>query len=274
MAKRKYAMTEKKVQAYLKEGRGQGSGLDYKPWLYIHDFPSLGRVHRICGLTIGRIHHLMSDGEARYFTQCDWRDDVIDIREQFPLDRDLTYRLAKKAGIKHPVTTDGTPSVFTTDFLLVVGHGSERKLVVRTFKQTSDLTNRRVMEKFEVERRYFKEQGVDWGIVTEEELDHVLIRNVEAVRGFADLTGFRECRPGLYQDALTMILGLVEEESDVSLREACRTIDDVLDACNGTALIAAKHLIAHKRLLADMHDPQLIEKRPLSSFSVKPELEQ
>ena len=272
MAKRNYQMTEKKIQAYLKEGRGQGSGAEYKPWIYIHDFPSLGRVHRILGMTTGRIHHLVSDGEARYFTQCDWLDDVVDIREQFPLDRDLTYRIAKQAGIKHPVTSDGTPYVFTTDFLLVIGHGENRKLVARTFKQTADLENRRVLEKFEVERRYWEMKGVDWGIVTEDQLNPVLINNVEAVRGFLDLTGFSESRSGMYQDAIAMVAELVKTESEMTLGESCRSIDEVLSANYGTALVAAKHLIAHKQVVTDMYDSQVFEQRPVSAFSLMSEV--
>lgn len=61
MSKRRYGLDEAKIQAYIKEGRGQGEGKDYKPWIDIHDFPSQGRVSRCFGWKTGRIHHFMSD---------------------------------------------------------------------------------------------------------------------------------------------------------------------------------------------------------------------
>lgn len=271
MAKRKYAMTEKKVQRYRKEGRGQGSMGTYKPWINIHDFPSLGRVHRISGMTTQRITHLMSDGEGRFFTQCDWLDDVTDIREQFPLNREITYRIAREAGIRHPTTRDGTPYVLTTDFLLIMGDGEDRRVIARTFKQSSDLLNKRVLEKLEIERRYWIEMGVEWGIVTEESLDLVLINNVEAVRAYADLTGLRSSYHGCYKDAGQIIVGLVRDKYETRMRDACHEIDNRLNVVPGTALIAAKHLIAHKHLITDMYDATLFEERLLSLFSINSE---
>lgn len=49
MSKRGYGMDEAKIQAYMKEGRGQGEGKEYKPWTDIHNFPSRSRVWRYFG---------------------------------------------------------------------------------------------------------------------------------------------------------------------------------------------------------------------------------
>jgi hypothetical protein len=272
MAKRKYQIDERKVQKYLKEGRGQGSGAEYKPWIAIHDFPSVGRVHRIFGLTTGRIHHFMSDAEAKYFTQCDWDSEITDIREQFPLDRDRTYRQAKQAAIRHPVTIDGTPYILTTDFLLVSGAGVERRLIARTLKHESELNNPRVLEKFEIERRYWSEKGIDWGIVTEREIQDVLVRNVDAVRGFADLTGLRETAPGCYQKAAEMLMSLIGQGIPDTLAMVCKQIDKSWNYDPGTTLIAAKHLIAHKKISTDMNEPTIFEKRSFSAFWVGQEM--
>ena len=42
MGKRRPTWDYQHYLRYLKEGRGQGTGADYKPWIYIHDFPSRG----------------------------------------------------------------------------------------------------------------------------------------------------------------------------------------------------------------------------------------
>ena len=46
LARKRYGFDEKKITAFLKEGRGQGSGSGYKPWLKVNDVPSMGRSHR------------------------------------------------------------------------------------------------------------------------------------------------------------------------------------------------------------------------------------
>jgi hypothetical protein len=61
--------------------------------------PSLGQSHRLRGMTTGRIHHLLSDIECSLFYLLDWNDAVVDIREQFPLDRSATRRIAKEIGV-------------------------------------------------------------------------------------------------------------------------------------------------------------------------------
>lgn len=87
MAKRRFQMTESKIKRFAREGRGIGAGVGYKPWLTVHDLSSLGRSARLLGRCNRRIHHLFSDLERGAFLEYDWRDDVCDIREQFPLDR-------------------------------------------------------------------------------------------------------------------------------------------------------------------------------------------
>ncbi|WP_454055473.1 TnsA endonuclease N-terminal domain-containing protein [Clostridium sp. Marseille-Q7071] len=48
----------------------------------------------------------------------------------------------------------------------------------RTIKRKEDILDSRVLEKFEIERRYWEKQDISWGIVTEEEIDKVLAKNI------------------------------------------------------------------------------------------------
>ena len=81
MTEREYASTER----WVKEGRGDGDGAEYKPWLYTWDVASKGRRHQIRGWRHGRVHHLLSDLEAYVFFIYEWTRSVIEIKEQFPL---------------------------------------------------------------------------------------------------------------------------------------------------------------------------------------------
>lgn len=98
MAKYNTEWTEEKYKRFIKEGRGQGEGTDYKPWLTIQDFPSMGRATRIFGWKTQRIHHLFSDLQLRYFYLLEWEDSVIDIREHYPL-LDLQESINKKSNL-------------------------------------------------------------------------------------------------------------------------------------------------------------------------------
>lgn len=101
MATSRYGFDEAKIAKRLKEGRGVG--VAYLPWLTMQDVPSQGRSHRFVGRVTGRKHHLLSDLELRARLIYDWSDAVTDIREQFPLDRDDTRRIASAMGVAHPI---------------------------------------------------------------------------------------------------------------------------------------------------------------------------
>jgi len=113
MARRGTSFDEAKIAHFTKEGRGIGCGADYKPWLTVQDVPSTGREHRVFGVKTGRIHHLLSDIE--------WCEGVLDIREQFPLDREATGRNAESIGVRHPQdVVSKVPMVMTADFVVDV----------------------------------------------------------------------------------------------------------------------------------------------------------
>lgn len=183
MSKRQTGWTEAKISRYIKEGRGQGELALYKPWLTIQDVPSSGRVHRAIGWKTEREHHLLSDLEFNYLCLCDWADDVIDIREQFPLDREITSQISEELEIEHPKDPKtSTPIVMTTDFFLSVRQGNKLIYKARTLKLAADLSDTRNIGKFEIERWYWERQGIDWAIVTEEELPKVFLNNLKFLR--------------------------------------------------------------------------------------------
>jgi hypothetical protein len=154
MARQRYGFDEAKIARFQKEGRGLGQRADYLPWLTIRDVPSRGRSHRLRGTTTGRVHHLLSNIECGLFYLLDWNDAVVDIREQFPLDRSTTRRLAEEMGVAHPVDVESrTPLVMTTDFVIDAVSGGQQIIVARAVKPAVDLDHPRTVEKLEIERR-------------------------------------------------------------------------------------------------------------------------
>lgn len=54
------------------------------------------------GMTTGRVYHFLSDLERDLFLLLDWQESVVDLREQVPLDRDETARIANSRGVMTP----------------------------------------------------------------------------------------------------------------------------------------------------------------------------
>jgi len=161
VAKRKREITDSKIDRFIKEGRGQGTGSDYLPWLRVQDVPSTGRSTRGVGWTTGRQHTFLSDLERDYFYALDFADEVTDIREQYPLlPLEETKLIAEKLSVEHPKDPKtGVDIVMTTDFVITY----KDKEFARTVKPSKELENDRILEKFEIERIYWESHQVDWG---------------------------------------------------------------------------------------------------------------
>lgn len=170
------------------EKRGSGTFENYKPWLDVQDVSSLGRERRVYGHKSNRIHHLLSDVEWNLFLLLEWRDDIIDIREQFPLDRERTLRIADAANIKHP-RYPGTQvlTVMTADFVVTrMSKDGNQYLEAYNTKCASEMTNPNSTAKLEIQRRYFEELGISHTLVLDSELKLPryanVIRNIEWIR--------------------------------------------------------------------------------------------
>jgi len=189
---RKFA-SQQDIERHIANGFGAGAGASYVPWLRVQDVPSIGRSHKIQGVKIDRIHHLLSDLERSYFLVCEFSEDVVDIREQYPLlPIEHAQAIATSLDVRYPRYPRTTlPYVMTTDFLLTVKdlNGNFRS-VARTVKYRSDLVgkgSKRTLEKLEIEKRVWQSQGVDWKIVTDEFFTRDLIKNLGLIRRYSKL---------------------------------------------------------------------------------------
>ncbi len=170
-------LTQAQIDRRLKDGRGQGQGADYKPFIYTWDVSSLGRSHRLPGSKTRRLHHLLSDLELAIFLTLDRSPHVTDIREQFPMRVEDTVRIAEELGLPHG-HYKGTPQVLTSDFL-VDFEDPQRPSIAIQAKYSDDLQKPEVIERLELERRYWQEKGIPWVIVTEREVSREAFANIQ-----------------------------------------------------------------------------------------------
>ncbi|MBD2044141.1 TnsA endonuclease N-terminal domain-containing protein [Coleofasciculus sp. FACHB-64] len=250
--------TQAKFERYKKEGRGRGSGKDYKPWLTIQDFSSKGRSSRTPGWKTNRVHHFFSDHEKRLFYLFEWSDTVTDIREQFPLsDLDLAMSIATDMGVKYPIDTQsGTPYVLTSDFMLTVNHNGKQVQIARTVKQSTELEKKRVNEKLEIERQYYLAKGIDWGIITEKEILRRLAENVEWVHSAYRLEANSEMDVAQLRELSTILKSKLQEE-DTTINRITTALDKEMNINLGTSLYVFKHLIAKKEIIVDLLEIKL-----------------
>ncbi|WP_339060576.1 TnsA endonuclease N-terminal domain-containing protein [Tepidibacillus marianensis] len=247
MPKRETGWTEQKIAKYYKEGRGAGELTSYKPWLTVQDVPSRGRSHRPKGWKTSRIHQLLSDLEFNYFCILEWADDVVDIREQFPLNREVTLNIADTKAIKHPVDIKTkTPIVMTTDFLVTVRREDKLLNMARTVKYAEELNSERQIEKFEIERAYWEEQGINWGIVTEKELHATTVENIKWFRK----SFFEETEQ---EEIINNLLYTLSEE-DKTILKVLTEFDINYKLEKGSALSMFKWMLAKKIIKIDIKE--------------------
>lgn len=251
MAKRKTELTEKKISEMEKEGRGQGTGENYKPWITIQDFPSSGLVTRSKGWKTKRIHHFLSKLERDYFYVLEWNHSVVDIREQYPLTREDTLFIAENKGLKHPTDPKSQiPIVMTTDFLITLSNSEGITHVARTIKPSKELENERTIEKFEIERSYWEQRGIDWGIITEKEMPKNMIENVEWLHSsYFEIEDLPSSTLQTYIQQMKTFI----QKYNTSIIEMVTEFDNKYQLDNGMGLEILKHLIARRELQVDIN---------------------
>ncbi|MEH7125587.1 TnsA endonuclease N-terminal domain-containing protein [Bacillus sp. JJ1773] len=261
----------KKLQEnQLLSGRGQGTGKDYIPFIQAHDnkVASKGWLTRHLGWKTKRIHHTLSNHERMYLYFLEWVDEVVDIREQFPLiPLERTQEIAQQLGIKH-ANVDGVPVVMTTDFVITLKTSKGLIDIVRTVKPASKLT-KRTLELFEIEKRFFMEQGISWGIILGNQLPKELISNIEWIYEGRYL----DTRPGVDEELVDLISNslfqqITEDECSTSISKICLRCDEKFGIDTGTSMFVLKHMLAIKKWGTDMK-VKIKESKPLQIINLE-----
>lgn len=242
-----------KLHRYLQEGRGSGEGSNYKPWLTVQDFPSMGRCSRLLGHKTKRIHHFFSDAETRFFYLLEWEESVADIRETFPL-LDIEDVIKDKDDLRLDLFKDkesGMPYILTTSFLITIKENGKYRYVARSIKAASELDKKISIEKYEILKRYWQGKGIDWGIITNKEIHLVKAKNIEWVHNslyFINERGFSDAEVkemgGLLIDSMMI--------NNLPLRVVMINFDKDYNLSQGSALYIFKYLIASKKIVVDM----------------------
>ncbi|WP_371069659.1 TnsA endonuclease C-terminal domain-containing protein [Sediminibacillus sp. JSM 1682029] len=244
---------ERTINRFLKEKRGQGTGKDYKPWLQVQDIASKGRSTRTLGHTTKRVHHLFSDLQLYYFNLLEFDENVTEIREQYPLldFHDINIQVDEELTKKLFDTKTQVPHIFTVSFLVTrKGENGEHYKQARIIKQSQELEKNATLQRLELQRRYFEKKGIDFGIVTEKEINKQLARNIGWALNSYDIQDY----PSLTLNLPHLKKDMVHYLSDKSatFQGIFTRLEREYSLDEGLALILFKHLIAHKKISMDL----------------------
>jgi hypothetical protein len=270
MAKRRRGWTEQKIARYIKEGRGTGELSEYKPWLNVQDVSSEGNSPRSKGWKTERIHELLSNLERSYYYYLEWANNVIDIREQFPLNRIDTIEISSSLNIPHPIDSNTkTPIVMTTDFFITLLDNGEISYLARTIKPSDKFEDPRIIEKFDIEKAYWEKQGINFGFVTEAELDSVFAANIQYIHKNYYLDNEEDMWTcNLFLKFLIKSKNLDKYSKLITIIEQ---FEDQYNLEEGSGIFHFKHLIAKKRIAVDMHQKIIPGKLILFDIETKDE---
>lgn len=252
MAKRKRMTSQEKTDKLVKAGKGQGKGAEYLPWLTVQDVASQGLATRVRGYKTRRVHHLLSKLETNFFCLLELSPMVTDIREQYPLlPLEETLAIANACGVRHPTDPQSQePVVMTTDFVITCGPWDQQVDIARTIKYCQDMESTRVIEKLEIERRYWQSRKIDWGIVTEREMPPFLVQNCRLLRDYLELPESQMAEDEK-QAVIETLFKKIQEVKDVALKITALECDRQLGLPQGTSLAMAYHLVATRQWQVD-----------------------
>lgn len=255
------------------DGYGKGSGASYKPWIEVTDVSSIGRKSLVPSTKCGRSIHTLSDVEHDLCLLLDWSDSVLDINEQYPLDREITQQVAHDLGISHPCyPTTQIPVVMTVDFLVTIVREGSPVLEAYNAKDTEAALDDRTLAKLEITRESLVQMEVPHHLVIGSELPAQLVENLTAIAKATPQPNELEDYPGFLLEMVSRFRShfahAIERQPQQKLFEAALEFDRIHSVPSGSGLRAAKALVKQKEVLCDLWQSS-IDKMQLEAFAMR-----
>lgn len=198
-----------------KQGRGRGSGAEYTSYIRANEIPGhLGNTYVERDWIAGRPVHLLSSGEQMLYYILRFRDDVLDVREQFPLPLESTLEIVSKyKGFRHPGNRYGELVPFTTDFLVDLVDGRQEAYSVK-YSLDDLMKHENQIKNLYVQKEYWNSIGVELKQVFTVHMNNALYQNISRMVYYYDLDTVR-CTLDLYRHMVARKLIRIDLESKV-----------------------------------------------------------
>ena len=217
--------------------------------LKVTTFSSKGRATRVYGYKTKEIHHIQSDNQLRVFLLLEWNDSVKNIKENVEL-KDLEIVIEDIENLrldKFRNKETGELYQLHTNFLVTIERNIVDEKVAISVKSLSELKRKTVIEKMEVERRYWNSKGILFYVVTEKQIDKQFEDNIKWVRETLMDRGIKDKR-----ELGEKLYFFLQENEQVKLNKVLEEFDIDEGSKEGTALFIFRYLIAIKKVKVDM----------------------
>lgn len=160
----------------------------------------------------------------------------------------------------------------TTDFVAMLVEDGRARTVAVPVKPASQMRDKRVLEKLEIERRYHVLRGTEHVLVTDDDLKRKRVRNLDFVRNYENWDALGIALPEPLATARAAFIDALGSA------EHWRRASDVAQALElrrgwtpGTGMALLRHLVASRTVIADLEDAMLYD-LPAKSFIAYPPL--
>lgn len=240
--------------------RAKGSRKPAESRIKVHNVPSRGRSTRVA--LNGTVLHQLSDLETRLEAELEWCPEVTLIRSQVDLPLDRTKAIAEQLGIKHPRLRTGDAAVMSTDFYFEMQVDGRTSRHARAVKPSNALqmnaarpetTLNRTVAKLEIERRYWKGEGVEWRLVTDRHLDRTRCSNLRLLLSLDTLDP--EQGEAFWQDVLELTAKALAKGSDHPITYLAKKCAERGKLREKDFVACVRHLCSLRLLTFDMSKP-------------------
>lgn len=244
------------LKRFIQEGRGVGEGKDYRPWLQVQDVKSRGRSTRIYSHKTQRVMHLLSDLQLHFYYLLEFDGTVIDVREHYPLLdlHELNLPFDAKLQKKLFSAKTNVPHIFTTTFYVTkLNAKGEPYYEARVIKSSSELDKPATIDRLQIIYSYFNKKEIDFGIVTEKDINKQMALNIGWFMTAFDLSDFPEI--DTIQHYLKVDLYKLFQMPGMTFNRAFTRLEKTYQLIEGSGLTLFKHLLATKQLSMNLNKP-------------------
>ncbi len=194
--------------------------------------------------------------QLNYFYLLEWEKSVVDIREHYPL-LDLDNVIGEELELHRSKFIDRetkVPYILSTTFLVSVKMADEQiKFIARSLKNSSELDKKITLSGLEIEKQYWKSKRIDWGIVTNKEINKIKVRNIKWIHQLSS----QEVNSFYSERTKEMCKGLIERilNNPNSIKKIIKQYEYDYSLNKGYGIYLFKILLAQKILLIDMDKP-------------------
>lgn len=161
-----------------------------------------------------------------------------------------TVRLAEEHGLPHG-RYQGIAQVLTSDFLVDFDDPQNPSVAIQA-KYSSDLQKPEVIERLELERRYWQEKGIPWYLVTEREISKQAFTNIQWLYP-AQLEEDKD--PREQEHYAQMFVAAFTRYPDRKLTDIAQELDHTGQLETGQALYWLRQLLSKHSFLFDINRP-------------------